>query len=101
MALVKVLFLFAELAQRSQLCRENGKFRLGRGYVDAGFGVFQMLFSGFLGGIGTLFVQVFATNRGVRQDRDRVGLHFQNAAGNEQEFFFAIGLPLPKLLAVR
>ena len=34
LALVKVLFLFAELAQRSQLCRKNGKFSLGSGYVD-------------------------------------------------------------------
>jgi hypothetical protein len=50
-----------------------------------------------------LFVQILAANGGVGQNGHAVGLHFQNAAGHEDELFAAIGLfrcaPNPALIA--
>jgi hypothetical protein len=43
-----------------------------------------------LASAGFRFVQVGAADRGVGQDGHAVRLHFQDAAGHEDEFFFGL-----------
>ena len=59
------LFRAAEFTQSSQLSSKHKQLGLGSGYVDLGLGVLEVLFGGFFGGIGTLFIQIGAAHSGV------------------------------------
>src|SRR5665213_1337983 len=82
--------LLPEFAQRRDLRRHRGKFTLSLGKVDVALRALHRLFSDALG-FGRLgFVEILAADRGVGQHRDAARLHFEYAAGDENEFFLAV-----------
>ena len=83
--------LILKASQRGNLRHQGAELSLRHGHIDVAFGIAQRLFSQRLCGIGTLFVEVLAANSGIGQHRNTLGLHLNNAAGNEHELFAAIG----------
>ena len=65
---------------------------LGRREVDVALGVLHRFFGEALGFGGLGFVEVLAADGGVGQHGHAVRLHFQDAAGDEDEFLAAVGL---------
>ena len=87
----KALLLLTITTQRRNLRRHDGELGGRFGKIDIGFGVFDRFFSCSLGGIGFLVVEILAADGGVRQDGDAIGLHFKNAASDEDKLFRSIG----------
>jgi len=61
--------------------------RAGFGVVDLRFLIQHQLFGLLLGFMRLCFIQVTTADGGVGQNRHCVRLHFEDAAGNEDEFF--------------
>ncbi|CAD5370185.1 hypothetical protein RA210_U120048 [Rubrivivax sp. A210] len=82
--------LLAQLLDRRQLGRHGRELALGGGEVDVALGVLHRLFGDLLGFQRLGLVEILAADGGVGQDGNRARLHFEDAAGNEDELFLVI-----------
>ena len=80
----------AQFLDRGELGNGFGQFGLGLGVLELRGLVLQRFLGLFLGVEGLGFVEVLAADGGVGQHGDEVGLHFEHAAGDENEFFGAV-----------
>src|SRR5690606_8972097 len=83
---------FCQLASRSDLSRQHGKFGLDHGDILLVFGVAQGFFSALARLKSLGFVQVFGADGRVGQYGYATRLHLEDASGDEHaDFFTAIG----------
>lgn len=80
----------AQFLDRGELGDGFGQFGLGLGVLELRGLVLQGFLGLLLGVEGLGFVEVLAADGGVGQHGDEVGLHFEHAAGDEDELFVAV-----------
>jgi hypothetical protein len=79
----------AQFLDRCELGNGRSQFGLGCGVVHAGIPVGQRFFSQTLGFCRLGLVQIGTANGGIGQHGHQTRLHFEQAAGNENQFFLA------------
>ena len=85
------LRLVLELIDRRQLRHGFRQLALCGGEIKLVFVVANTLFGLQTTLLGRGFVEILATNGGVGQNRDRIGLHFEQAAAGVVDLFFTPG----------
>ena len=81
------LSLVTQFLDRGQLSNSNSQFSLSNRIVNARLAISHGILRHIFDLISLRFVEILAANSGVSHNGNRLGLDFENAAGDENKFF--------------